>query len=249
MAEKKDFSKIGFEDFRRMASDVSLTKYERIGFPDSYRQGHEAAIFVDIQTKLPTLNSPGSFIVDIGPGCSDLPVYLIEHCREKGHHLALVDSAEMLAQLPNATFIQKLAALFPECSEFITEKAGKANAVICYSVLHYAFIDTALYRFFDSLLALLAPGGRLLIGDIPNASMRKRFFASETGVRFHQQFMGTQEKPTVNFNQIEVDQIDDAVLTGLVQRARAAGYHAWLLPQAPGLPMANRREDLLIERP
>jgi hypothetical protein len=48
---------------------------------------------------------------------------------------------------------------------------------------------------------------------------------------------------------IEHDQIDDAVVFALVQRARAAGFDAYVLPQDASLPMANRREDILIVRP
>ena len=35
----------------------------------------------------------------------------------------------------------------------------------------------------------------MLIGDIPNMSKRKRFFASEEGVRFHQEFMKNKRSP------------------------------------------------------
>jgi hypothetical protein len=38
-------------------------------------------------------------------------------------------------------------------------------------------------------------------------------------------------------------------LLGLVMRARAEGFDAYLLPQRPDLPFANRREDLLCRRP
>jgi hypothetical protein len=48
---------------------------------------------------------------------------------------------------------------------------------------------------------------------------------------------------------LERGKIDDAVLLGLVARYRAAGCHAYLLPQAAELPMANRREDMLIVSP
>ena len=89
----------------------------------------------------------------------------------------------------------------------------------------------------------------MLIGDIPNISKRKRFFASETGVRFHREFMKTTELPSVTFNQIEHDQIDDAVIFAMLQRARAQGFDAYVMPQNPILPMANRREDILITRP
>jgi hypothetical protein len=249
MASPNSFSNIGFEDFRRLAADQSLTKYERIGFPDSYRQGFEAAIFSDICQKLTNLEGNKKLIVDIGPGCSDLPTMLIDLCRERDHKLTLVDSKEMLDQLPDEPFIEKFAALYPNCPELIAQHQGAVDVILCYSVLHYVLVDTAFFRFLDISLSLLAPGGQMLIGDIPNISKRKRFFASESGVRFHQEFMKTTELPNVEFNQIEHDQIDDAIVLALLQRARVQGFDAYVLPQNSALPMANRREDILITRP
>ena len=43
--------------------------------------------------------------------------------------------------------------------------------------------------------------------------------------------------------------IDDAVVFSILGRARAAGFDAYVVPQAPDLPMANRREDILIMSP
>ena len=40
-------------------------------------------------------------VLDVGPGCSDLPRLLIDLCRQQRHHLLLCDSAEMLAHLPD----------------------------------------------------------------------------------------------------------------------------------------------------
>jgi hypothetical protein len=34
-----------------------------------------------------------------------------------------------------------------------------------------------------------------------------------------------------------------------MMRARNQGFEAYLLPQGDGLPMANRREDILITKP
>jgi hypothetical protein len=243
------FANIGFEDFRQFARDPTLSKYERIGFPDQYRAGHEAAIFADIRSKLTLLDTDSRMVLDIGPGCSDLPVMLIDHCRTKQHKLHLIDSAEMLALLPADLFITKIPALYPNCPETLEALRGQVDVILCYSVLHYILIDTAFFRFLDTSLLLLAPEGQMLIGDIPNISKRKRFFASETGVRFHQKFMQTMERPKVEFNNIEHDQIDDAVVFSLLQRARAQGFHAYVLPQDPNLPMASRREDILIVRP
>jgi hypothetical protein len=249
MSNANPFANIGFEDFRRLAQDETLSKFERIGFPDSYRKGYEAAIFTDIRTKLTKLDEREKIVLDIGPGCSDLPTMLIEHCRAHSHKLYLIDSAEMLAHLPDEPFISKLSALYPNCPEFISTNQGKLDVILCYSVLHYVFVDVPFFQFLDRSLSLLSLGGQLLIGDIPNISKRKRFFASETGIRFHQQFMKTQEKPVVEFNRVEPDLIDDSVVMSILQRTRAAGFDAYVVPQNSALPMANRREDILILRP
>lgn len=249
MSSSNPFANIGFEDFRRLAADKTLSKYERIGFPDSYRQGFEAAIFSDVLQKLTNLEINKKCVVDIGPGCSDLPTMLVDLCRVRDHKLTLIDSKEMLDLLPNEPFIEKLAALYPNCPELIEKYQGAVDVILCYSVLHYVLVDTAFFRFLDVSLSLLAPGGQMLIGDIPNISKRKRFFASETGIRFHQEFMKTTDLPNVAFNQIEHDQIDDAVVFALLQRSRAQGFDAYVVPQNPELPMANRREDILITRP
>ena len=89
----------------------------------------------------------------------------------------------------------------------------------------------------------------MLMGDIPNIAMRKRFFASAAGEESHRRYTGRDEKPVVGFNRLEPGHMDDSVVLSVLMRARAQGFHAWVLPQAPDLPMANRREDLLIRRP
>lgn len=249
MADPASFVDIGFEDFRKFASDASMSKYEKIGFPDSYREGREEAIFADITGKLRNLSGSSGKVLDIGPGCSDLPGMLIDLCERQSHHLTLIDSQEMLDLLPSAKGIEKLAAMYPDCPDFIEANRGRFDVILCYSVLHYIIVDVSFFRFIDLSLSLLAPGGQMLLGDIPNISKRKRFFASETGTRFHQAFMNTTEKPQVAFNTIEHDQIDDAVVMAIIQRARLQGFDAYVLPQDPSLPMANRREDILISRP
>lgn len=249
MAPPNRIEHVGFEDFRRLAQDESMSKYERIGFPDSYRQGFETAIFDDICAKVTNLNKAGQQVVDIGPGCSDLPKMLINQCASNGHALTLIDSQEMLDLLESAPFIEKVSAMYPQCPDWVAGKTGKIDAIVCYSVLQYVVVDVSFFRFLDVSLSLLAPGGQMLIGDIPNISKRKRFFSSETGVRFHKDYMKTDEAPVVEFNQIEHDQIDDAVVMSIIQRARLQGFDAYLLPQNEALPMANRREDILIIRP
>ncbi|HEY0006598.1 MAG TPA: hypothetical protein VGB17_17585 [Pyrinomonadaceae bacterium] len=243
------FENLAFDDFRRMAKDDSLSRYEKIGFPDAYREGKEELIFQDITAKLSSLNSSHKTVLEIGPGCSELPLMLIELCRRNGHTLMLVDSEEMLAQLPDEPFIKKIAAYYPRCEDLFAEFHERVDVILAYSLLHYVFVESNLWEFLDKSLGLLAHAGEMLIGDIPNVSKRTRFFSSPAGIKFHQDFTGTEETPEVVFNQIERQRIDDAVILSLIMRARNAGFDAYLLPQADALPMANRREDILIRRP
>lgn len=244
------FANLGFEDFRRLATAQSLSQYERIGFPNEYRKGKEEHIFGDITRKLRNLSREGKLVLDIGPGCSGLPLMLIELCRRKEHKLILIDSLEMLDQLPDEPFITKVPAYYPqECGWLFDEYAGQIDVLLTYSVLHYVYAEGNLFGFLDRSLSLLTDGGEMLIGDIPNISKRKRFFNSPNGIRFHQQFTGTNEIPAVSFNVSEEGQIDDAVMLSLLMRCRNAGYDAYWLPQADELPMANRREDILIRKP
>lgn len=246
----KRFKELTFQGFRELASDESLSRYQKIGFPDSYRSGREPAIFRDIQAKLPNMGLPSQVILDIGPGCTDIPLMMIELCQRQGHQLLLVDSEEMLSLLPDAPNIIKIPGRFPaDCDRVIAEFTGRVNCIISYSVLHYIFAESSLFDFVDKSLLLLADAGEMLIGDVPNISLRKRFFASKTGIEFHQQFTGKNEIPPVAFNQVEKGEIDDAVVLSIVARSRAAGYNAFVVPQPSDLPMANRREDILIRKP
>jgi hypothetical protein len=243
------FEHLTYTDFRQLAADPTLSRYEKIGFPNSYRAGKEEAIFADIEAKLPSLHRLEQVVLDIGPGCSDLPHMLIRLCERQKHTLILADSAEMLGHLPDGPLIDKHACYFPDCPAMFERYAGRVDTILAYSVLHYVFDEGNIFRFLDRAMQLLAPGGEMLIGDIPNVSKRKRFFASAAGAAFHRQFTGRDEDPPVDFLNVEDGKIDDAVVTGLMLRARAAGCDAYLVPQGSNLPLANRREDLLIHKP
>ncbi|MDZ7651418.1 MAG: class I SAM-dependent methyltransferase [Burkholderiaceae bacterium] len=240
---------LGFEVFRKRAGDAVLSPIEKVGFPESYRRDKEGLIVEDIVRKLPCLNEQGKVVIDIGPGCSEVAQRLVRLCHEHRHALTLVDSTEMLDQLPAGNDVRKIAGRFPYDNVDLASLRHIADAVVCYSVLHYEFSDGNAFQFVDAAMDLLKPGGALLLGDIPNVSMRKRFLASAAGRTFHHQLMQVDADPEVHFNVPEPFRIDDAVVIGLLLRARAAGFHAFVLPQDSALPMASRREDLLIRRP
>jgi hypothetical protein len=249
-AESRHFDDLTYEGFRELAMAEGLSPYQRIGFPDSYRSGHEEAIFRDLRAKLRRLDGEAGVVLDIGPGCSQLPRMLIDLCRRRGHRLILCDSPEMLGLLPDGPDVLKVAGRYPDqAATVFADYAGRVDVILSYSVLQYVFAEQPVFDFIDRTLSLLAPGGACLLGDVPNVSMRKRFFRSDAGVRCHQEFTRGPGLPEVKFNCPEPGKLDDAVVLGVLARCRAAGFHAFVVPQAPELPMATRREDILIHRP
>jgi hypothetical protein len=233
-----------------MANDPRYTAHERSGFPEELRAGSEASILADIEYKLPALHRRrGIQVIDIGCGANPLTDLIIARCKANNHRLILIDSAEVLAHHSESPDIALVAGRFPEVPELYAKETGKCDVVLAYSVLQYSFKDASVHSFVDAALTLLSPGGRLLVGDLPNASMRRRFLASDAGRAFHREYTGEDTDPQVAWPEIPLGELDDGVLLGLVTRCRDAGYHAWLMPQQSRLPMANRREDLLCERP
>lgn len=243
------FKSLKFDDFKLMANDKSLSKYQKIGFPDSYRQGKEEKIFHDIINKLQIdQRKKGLTLLDIGPGCTDLPLLILQLCQKLGYRVLLADCEEMLSNLPSGQNILKYPGNFPDDTTLVDEYQQKVDYIVCYSVLHAVFSHSCIYRFLDNAVSLLKPGGKMLLGDIPNLSKRRRFFTTDAGVKFHQNFTKTSSLPAVNHLELEHRQIDDSVIFSILQRYRNFGFETYLLSQPPHLPMANRREDILITR-
>jgi hypothetical protein len=249
MSDAARFEVGGYEGFRARARDSRLTANEKSGFPECLRAGRSGIIFEDLCAKLSGLTEPSSRILDIGPGCGELAHYMVDACARNRSHLTLIDSPEMLELLPDSPHIEKVPGPFPECLQRPGSAVGPFDAILAYSVFQYVFADRSAFAFVDTAIQLLTDKGEFLIGDIPNATMRKRFLASPTGQTHHQQHYPDRPPPTLTFNSPEPGAIDDAVVLGIVARVRAAGLHAFIVPQARALPMANRREDILIRRP
>jgi hypothetical protein len=244
------FSALTYEHFRSMAGDPTLSANEKIGMPDAARLGFDASILADILRKVPSLARNGQTVVDIGSGCGTFAHCFIAYCSELAHSLVLVDSQEMLAHLPQPANVHKVAGRFPANEKSIRDQIPEgADLVLVYGVLSSVFVDSNPFLFLDRAAALLRSGGHLLVGDLPNASKLRRFLASEAGARYHKEYMRTEEPPAVGAFDPPSDRIDDGVILGIVDRMRRRGFDAYVVPQSDALPLANRREDILIVRP
>ncbi len=179
------FGRLDFEAFRVLAKNDAMTSAEKIGFPPSYRTGFEDAILRDIVTKL-SLDKPNQLVLDIGCGCDLLADHVIDFCQTHSHQLLLVDSEEMLGQLNIAgkAWIKAIPGRFPQDQQMLEMYRNSLDAIIVYSVMQHVIMDSNPFTFVDKAVSLLKEGGRLLLGDIPNISKRKRFFSSNAGIAF-----------------------------------------------------------------
>jgi SAM-dependent methyltransferase len=139
---------------------------------------------------------------------------------------------------------------FPE-----TRISERFDCVLVYSVLHYLPDMASIMNFVDAATELLRPGGRLLLGDIPNKDKMARFKASEAGRAFDREWQlqadaeRIQGDPLAVFNDVAmIGALDDEGVLAVLRRCRAKGLNAFVLPQPPGLPFGHTREDILIVR-
>ncbi len=248
--ETARFKDISFEDYGFRAIDPSLSNNEKVGFPDAFRDGHSETIWNDLLQKLPALSRRGSRVLDIGCGCGHLPQALILHTRVHDQHLTMIDHPNMLAQLEYVEGIHLVGGQFPGILETYQDLAqSKYDVIVCYSVLQVAAAEMNPFLFADSAVELLKPGGQLIFGDIPNFSKLRRFLSSDTGRAFHKSYMQTDSDPEVKAFAIDKSRLDDGFILGLLTHFRMGGFEAYVLPQPTSLPLASRREDVLIIAP
>jgi len=249
MKSTVNFDNLTYEKFKELARSPSLTNHEKVGFPNDYREGKEDFIFSDIIEKLHGLLEDGKVVLEIGPGCSELPKMLSRLCHLKSHDLHFIDSQEMLDLLPHGKHITKWPGKFSEVTNDPNFMSRRVDIILAYSVVQYIYLDGNFWEFLEKSLNMLRRGGQMLLGDIPNTSMRKRFLLSPDGEIFQKKIV---DAPTATQSiniQLPAQEIDDDVICSILSKARNKGFHAWVLRQGHNLPMANRREDILIECP
>lgn len=245
--DRARFSDLVAEDFRLLATDNGLSANERAGFPDAFRSGRDTEIIQDLASKAPALAGRGKTIVDLGAGCSDLSMALNRFCAERDHHLVIVDYPEVLAHHVERHGLSRVPGLFPDVAGAVAELVGEGGAevVLAYSVLQYT--GDSMEAFVRAATDLLGEGGRCIVADIPNADMRDRFAKSRAGRAYHHAVWGDSEPPEQPSR--SGHPLTDARILSLIGELRERGLHAWIAPQDARLPMANRREDLLIAKP
>ena len=121
--------------------------------------------------------------------------------------------------------------------------------ILIYSVLHCLPDEESYFRFMENAINLLAPGGRILFGDLPNIDRKRRFSESESGKRFENEWNSLRalepEGPDVPVEYSEGSVIvNDSLILSTLEFLRSRGLDAYIEPQDSALPFGNTREDI-----
>jgi hypothetical protein len=128
---------------------------------------------------------------------------------------------------------------------------------LIYSVLHCLSNPEKVREFVFAALDCLDDGGRMLLGDLPNSDLKKRFLNSQGGKKFDAEWRVSRKPMTETVSSFHnrmadsgmIGSFDDAFLLSLVSEIRKKGFHAYLSSQKPEMPFGNTREDIVIVKP
>ena len=238
--------RISFENYGRLARSA-LDPTEKAGrYP--IQAGAEKRVLSDVLVK--TGSGPEDRVLDIGCGSGLLLVplsYLVAHVTGIDHPDVVCDLASRCSR-HNVSL---------RSGSFLDLKVDETyTVIIAYGVVNCLGEESELTTFLDKAVACLEPGGRLLVGDIPNVDKKLRFLESAAGRAFEAEWQRTmaasppsaQERPSLA-RDAQMLRFDDGLVLRLLMHYRAAGLHAYVLPQPPDLPFGLSREDVLIVRP
>lgn len=217
----------------------------------------EPMIFADTIHKLRVSRNERG--LDIGCGCGTLAMLWDEKAKLENLQLTMLDFPAVISRLKSTlksktknNIINFISGIFPdELSEALEPESY--DFIVLYSVLHYSDDPS---NMIDAAVNLLRPGGRLLVGDIPNISRKGRFLSTSTGRAFDasyhniplveaKHFKNHHEFVELQTNTKDIA-LDDRFILNTLNHWRDQGLDTYILPQPLDLPFSLTREDLLI---
>lgn len=154
------------------------------------------------------------------------------------------------------TNLDLIAGPWPEAA---AQLQGSYDAILIYSVIQCLPGPGEAREFLERAADFLAPGGRMLVGDLPNSDKKRRFLSTDFGRSFEQQYIQRRAdavdadrqamQKAFELARPMTDFVSDEFLLDLCASFRRRGFHAYLLPQGGNVPFHMTREDLLVERP
>lgn len=128
------------------------------------------------------------------------------------------------------------------------EMNGLFDKILIYSVVQCLESCEEALAFILKAAALLRPGGRMLVGDLPNINLKKRFLSTNFGDKFARDFMQKSAPARVDgtSQDAELVHVDDDLVLRILELGRRQGFETHLLAQSDSLPFGHTREDIVF---
>jgi 2-polyprenyl-3-methyl-5-hydroxy-6-metoxy-1,4-benzoquinol methylase len=213
----------------------------------SFQKKSERKIYQDILEKLQLKETDTCLDIGCSVGANLLPL------SRKVKHITGIDNINVINILKNRLKSNNTLLI---SGNFLTHDFKKKyDKIILYSVLHVFKNKKQAYLVVNKILTLLKTGGKILIGDLPNVSLKKKILKSKTGKIFINKWNKQNRKThedikaqnilAKNLNYSLV--IDDKFIIDLLKYLRKKNLNAYVFPQKKDLPFGHTREDIVIE--
>ena len=189
-------------------------------------------------------------LIDIGCGSGSITM----HISKKVNTVTAVDFPKILDALKARSKKKKIKNINYISGNFVNLKIQKKfNKILVYSVIHYMRDLNQLKILIRKMLKITLPNGKILLGEVPNISKKKRFLNSKIGKKIDQSFKVDVERlnkkypKSMNLNNKFIS-IDDKDLSSIIFYCNKLGADAYILPIENGLPFCNTRVNILIKK-
>lgn len=249
-----DYQKKSVEHYQKVAQATGSTTESAGRY--SHDSGKEQAIWHDIKSKVDFARA--RTFLDIGCGYGPMTHMALRDGLQQNSSCHFFDIPEVIENLktqsPASPLLHFHGGVFPTDASPLAGLRGRCDLILAYSVIHYTSEPMA---FVTAAVELLAVGGRLLIGDLPNIHKKGRFLASDRGRAFEASYrkVPLEQVPVyadqfdyINRGLNQNPAISDDFVAEVFTQFRRRGFDVYLLPQHEGMPFGFTREDILIVR-
>jgi SAM-dependent methyltransferase len=233
-----------FENYAAIAQTLTVKDTEIAGRYE-FQAAAERLIVPDVLRKLDICNEDS--LIEIGCGTGNLLIPLSYFVAQASG----LDNFGVIGRLKSRIGGASQMCLYE--GDFLTTSIPLTSfsKVLIYSVIHYLEDESAVIAFVDKALQLIKPGGRLLIGDVPNLDKKKRFSETKRGIALSKQWQNQVHAAgphpmSLLPRDTSLVKITDRLIVGLIEHGRSKGFESYVLSQPPELPFGNTREDLLF---